>query len=207
MADDLDELLDEVEAKFCRNISLPQQRKQEDQPGDHQQDKTKSKTKQVEGTRRDDSDDIDALLDEILDDDDNKSSPAISNSKKVTRSGMDHSATQVVKRKCCPVFVGGSTTPHGIGTSNSKRACDQLRCISCDFRIASFDDYEWDSTCDYLFFRNNMPDCQRLRAKLRRCKGARAYACQCSWHTALALGDLAGQTQAQLRWVCGAHDT
>ena len=55
--------------------------------------------------------------------------------------------------------------------------------------------------------RNNMPDCQRLRAKLRRSKGARAYACQCSWHTALALGDLAAQTLAQLRWVCGAHDT
>ncbi|KAK6290775.1 hypothetical protein J4Q44_G00388280 [Coregonus suidteri] len=34
-----------------------------------------------------------------------------------------------------------------------------------------FDDHEWDPSCDYLFFRNNMPDCQKLRAKLRRRKG------------------------------------
>ena len=31
MADDLDELLDEVEAKFCSDISLPGQRNQVDQ--------------------------------------------------------------------------------------------------------------------------------------------------------------------------------
>ncbi|KAL2084516.1 hypothetical protein ACEWY4_020034 [Coilia grayii] len=206
MADDLDELLDEVEAKFCRDTSLPQQRNQEDQAGDQVQDKSKSpgKSKQ-DATKRVDNDDIDALLEEILDDDnDAKNRPTISNIDKSTRGGNE-AASQVVKRKCCSVFLGGSAIPQGVGTSNSKRVCDQLRCISCDFRIASFDDQEWDSTCDYLFFRNNMPDCQRLRAKLKKCKGARAYACQCSWHTAVALTDL--RAQAQLRWVCGKHDT
>lgn len=33
------------------------------------------------------------------------------------------------------------------------RACDHLRCIACDFWVVSYDDYGWDKSCDYLFFR------------------------------------------------------
>ena len=57
--------------------------------------------------------------------------------------------------------------------------------------------------CARVLSRNNMPDGERLRAKLRRSRGRRAYACQCSWFCALTLVDL-GQ-QHQLRWVCGKH--
>ncbi|XP_062394475.1 cilia- and flagella-associated protein 418 [Sardina pilchardus] len=204
MADDLDELLDEVEAKFCHDISLPPgQHNEVDQASEEQDLPRKIKR----DATRDENDDIDMLLDELLDDDNNEDDVRnrSTNSKvgKAVRSGPKDLVTQ--KRRCCPVFVGGSTIPSGVGTSNSQRVCDQLRCISCDFRIASFDDHEWDSTCDYLFFRNNMPDCHRLRAKLRRRRGARAYACQCSWHSAVALTDL--RDQPQLKWVCGKHDT
>lgn len=55
----------------------------------------------------------------------------------------------------------------------------------------------------FPFFRNNMPDYNKLKAKLRRRKGVRAYACQCSWHSALSLSDL--REQQQLKWVCGKH--
>ncbi|XP_012688927.2 protein C8orf37 homolog [Clupea harengus] len=207
MADDLDELLDEVEAKFCSDISLPGQRNQVDQACEQVQYRSeRACNTKHDATRRVKNDDIDTLLEELLDDDDDvKNRQADSNVGKAIRSGPKEPVTQLVKRKCCPVFVGGSTIPPGVGTSNSQRVCSQLRCISCDFRIASFDDHEWDSTCDYLFFRNNMPDCDRLRAKLKRRKGARAYACQCSWHSALALTDL--RDQPQLKWVCGKHDT
>ncbi|XP_071240468.1 cilia- and flagella-associated protein 418-like [Salvelinus alpinus] len=67
-----------------------------------------------------------------------------------------------------------------------------------------FDDHEWDPSCDDLFFRSNMQDCQKLRAKLRRRKGAQAHAYQCSWHSARDLTDL--REQHQLKWVCGKHD-
>lgn len=33
------------------------------------------------------------------------------------------------------------------------RACDRLRCVACDFQIVSYNDYMWDKSCDYLFFR------------------------------------------------------
>ncbi|KFP57224.1 Protein C8orf37, partial [Cariama cristata] len=104
---------------------------------------------------------------------------------------------------CCPVYLGGSSSPYGIGTNISKRTCDQLRCTACDFRVSLFNDYVWDQSCDYLFFRNNMPELSKLRAKMIKKKGARAYACQCSWRSIDELTDL--QTDQQLRWVCGKH--
>uniref|UniRef100_A0A674GXH9 Cilia- and flagella-associated protein 418 n=34 Tax=Telluraves TaxID=3073808 RepID=A0A674GXH9_TAEGU len=107
-------------------------------------------------------------------------------------------------KRCCPVYLGGSLSPSGIGTNISKRTCDQLRCTACDFRVSLFNDYIWDQSCDYLFFRNNMPELSKLRAKMIKKKGARAYACQCSWRSIDELTDL--QTEQQLRWVCGKHE-
>ncbi|KFO86038.1 Protein C8orf37, partial [Buceros rhinoceros silvestris] len=104
---------------------------------------------------------------------------------------------------CCPVYLGGSASPYGVGTNISKRTCDQLRCTACDFHVSHFNDYIWDQSCDYLFFRNNMPELSKLRAKMIKKKGARAYACQCSWRSIDELTDL--QTDQQLRWVCGKH--
>ncbi|XP_055759055.1 cilia- and flagella-associated protein 418-like [Salvelinus fontinalis] len=131
MADDWDELLDEVEPKFCRNVSL---------------------TPQLQGN-----------------------------------TGQ---LPKTTKTKSLPQATG--------------KSCDQLKCISCDFRVAMFDDHEWDPSCDDLFFRSNMRDCQKLRAKLRRRKGAQAHAYQCSWHSARDLTDL--REQHQLKWVWGKHD-
>ncbi|XP_065154649.1 cilia- and flagella-associated protein 418 isoform X1 [Paramisgurnus dabryanus] len=148
------------------------------------------------------TDDIDAVLQEILEDDYkhvNSHEPITANSP------PSDPCSQTVFKKCCPVFLGGSSVLNGIGTSVSHRACNQLRCTSCDFRVAMFDDHEWDSSCDYLFFRNNMPDHHKLRAKLKRRKGGRAYACQCSWYTARTLLNL--NTQQQLKWICAKHKT
>jgi len=46
------------------------------------------------------------------------------------------------------------------------RACNKLRCTDCDFKISIFDDFKWNSTTDYLFLRNNMPDFSRLKTNL-----------------------------------------
>uniref|UniRef100_A0A8C0J386 Cilia- and flagella-associated protein 418 n=1 Tax=Chelonoidis abingdonii TaxID=106734 RepID=A0A8C0J386_CHEAB len=106
-------------------------------------------------------------------------------------------------KSCCPVYLGGSSTPRGIGTNISQRTCDQLRCTACDFHVSHYNDYQWDKSCDYLFFRNNMPELSKLRAKMIKKKGSRAYACQCSWRSIDELTDL--RTDRQLRWVCGKH--
>ncbi|XP_026857336.2 protein C8orf37 homolog isoform X1 [Electrophorus electricus] len=196
MADSLDDLLDEVETKFCRSISSFSNL-QANQGGQQKNDNPMHRTsnqKQSEGS------DIDAVLQEILDDDWRTISSDI---PIATNACAKDSSPQRTFKKCCPVFVGGSSITSGIGTSMSKRVCDQLRCTSCDFRVAMFDDHEWDSSCDYLFFRNNMPDSTKLQAKLKRRQGVRAYACQCSWHSAFSLSEL--RHIQQLKWVCGQH--
>uniref|UniRef100_A0A4W3GTE4 Cilia- and flagella-associated protein 418 n=1 Tax=Callorhinchus milii TaxID=7868 RepID=A0A4W3GTE4_CALMI len=118
-------------------------------------------------------------------------------------SGGKRSSSQVQGRKCCPVYLGGSSAPLGIGTNISPRTCDQLRCTACDFKVVTIDDYEWDKSCDYLFFRNNMPDLNKLKGKLLKRRGGRAYACQCTWRSIQDLTDLKGDQQ--IRWVCGRH--
>ena len=55
------------------------------------------------------------------------------------------------------------------------RACNTLRCTSCDFRVIWFNDYCWHSSCDYLFFRNNVPEYDKLRIKLMWNKGVYMY--------------------------------
>ncbi|XP_026172464.1 cilia- and flagella-associated protein 418 isoform X2 [Mastacembelus armatus] len=191
--DDLDRLLDEVEEKFCRGVSVaaPARGKDDGQ----KQNRFSTKSGQNSSSA---ADDIDAFLEELLEDD----APELKTETKgpqVEKKLPCHTGG----RRCFPVFVGGSFMTNGVGTATSKRSCDQLRCISCDFRVLMFDDCEWDSSCDYLFFRNNVPDRQKLRAKLKRSRGVRAYACQCSWFSCSEPTDL--QDQAQLRWVCGKH--
>ncbi|XP_025915950.1 protein C8orf37 homolog [Apteryx rowi] len=147
--------------------------------------------------------DIDDIFDEICNDNSFAKTPL---KLKSNSAGIaPHSNSLVMQasgKRCCPVYLGGSSSPYGIGTNISKRTCDQLRCTACDFRVSLYNDYIWDQSCDYLFFRNNMPELSKLRAKMIKKKGSRAYACQCSWRSVDELTDL--QTDQQLRWICEA---
>ncbi|XP_048008980.1 cilia- and flagella-associated protein 418 [Megalobrama amblycephala] len=210
MADDLDDLLDEVESKFCCSTSASKQSsyvsKQMDQMCTNLKDKQQSRKKELHMRMKraeHENDDIDAMLQEILDDDDDVYQPISTHEPISAKTSTSDSCSQTMLKKCCPVFLGGSSVLHGIGTSISQRACDRLRCTSCDFSVLMFEDHEWDSSCNYLFFRNNMPDYHKLKGKLKKRKGGCAYACQCSWHSALSLSDL--REQQQLKWVCGKH--
>ncbi|XP_071410222.1 cilia- and flagella-associated protein 418 isoform X2 [Pithys albifrons albifrons] len=191
MADDLDRLLDEVERRLCRGRGDV-----EEEPAAAKEDRS-AKLLMNAGSSEEDIDDI---IDEICNDSSFTKAPVKlkSNSTSLTLE-KDSAVVQAHGKRCCPVYLGGSTSPSGIGTSISKRTCDQLRCTACDFRVSLFDDYIWDQSCDYLFFRNNMPELSKLRAKMIKKKGARAYACQCSWRSIHELTDL--QAEQQLRFV------
>jgi len=58
-----------------------------------------------------------------------------------------------------------------------------MRCSKCDLQVLCFDDHAWAADADYMFFRNFMPNVDKLRAKLRAKDGQRAYSCQCTWVT------------------------
>ncbi|KAM4028873.1 cilia- and flagella-associated protein 418 isoform 3-T3 [Anomaloglossus baeobatrachus] len=193
--DDLDLLLDEVESKYCH----PGPRGAASTGGAARKDGERSKNPAA--ITAVDDENVDDLIEDILDVrfyEENKSQNI-----KSPREQSCKASRQQPNKKCCPVYLGGSLVPFGLGTSVSERACDQLRCTSCDFNIVTFDDYKWDASCDYLFFRNSMPELSKLQTRMIRKKGARAYACQCSWRSIQQVTHLSAEEQ--LRWVCGKH--
>ncbi|XP_076827654.1 cilia- and flagella-associated protein 418 isoform X3 [Brachyhypopomus gauderio] len=115
MAEHLDDLLDEVETRFCRSASLSSnlttnqdRRQNNDEPMGRTKDQEKS----------DRAENIDAVLQEILDDDWETGSSHI---PIATNACAKDFSPPVRFKKCCPVFVGGSSIISGIGTSISKR--------------------------------------------------------------------------------------
>ncbi|KAM4028871.1 cilia- and flagella-associated protein 418 isoform 1-T1 [Anomaloglossus baeobatrachus] len=143
--DDLDLLLDEVESKYCH----PGPRGAASTGGAARKDGERSKNPAA--ITAVDDENVDDLIEDILDVrfyEENKSQNI-----KSPREQSCKASRQQPNKKCCPVYLGGSLVPFGLGTSVSERACDQLRCTSCDFNIVTFDDYKWDASCDYLFFR------------------------------------------------------
>ena len=47
-----------------------------------------------------------------------------------------------------------------------------------------FPERGWDVGVDYMFFRNNVPNAQKLSSQLRVQSQSIAYCCQCSWLSA-----------------------
>ncbi|KAK5665177.1 hypothetical protein BDV3_000518 [Batrachochytrium dendrobatidis] len=101
------------------------------------------------------------------------------------------------RARCTSPTLGNATDKMGY-----KFSCDQLRCIKCDFQCQTFTNKEWNGQCDYLFFRNYMPDKQRLSVNLDSKAGVRSYCCQCSW---ISLTKNTPVSTTQLKWVCGGH--
>ncbi|CEO96036.1 unnamed protein product (mitochondrion) [Plasmodiophora brassicae] len=95
-------------------------------------------------------------------------------------------------RKCTVVMLG--QTP---------AACSNLRCTMCDHVVVRIVKREWDPSCDYFFFRNNVPDLTKLGRKLRDAPRSTAYACQCSWTT--ATNTVAITSSSPHKWVCAGH--
>lgn len=203
MADDIDDLLDEIEDIYLNQQPFEKKPVQDKGCSNSVIRKPKNKTKEDH--------DLDAAIDDIIGDTEvighTFSEKATRNKescpKSQTTSSSSSSFKKSLQRRCFPVYLGGSAIVVGVSGAMTERACDQLRCTSCDFRVVFYDDVQWDKSCDYLFFRNNVPDYQRLCSKLKRKNGCRAYACQCSWRSVTGLTNLV--EEENIKWVCGKH--
>ncbi|XP_066482534.1 cilia- and flagella-associated protein 418 isoform X2 [Tiliqua scincoides] len=214
MADDLDDLLDEVESRFCRLPGpdgphgvrgAPQGSKSRLRDEDRKaQDAAAARGSKVLTKDVHEEEDIDEIIKDIIDENSFAKNPVKPFLKSPNPAFENNTANNIASiqargKRCCPVYLGGSTAPYGVGTNISQRTCDQLRCTGCDFHVSHFNDYQWDRSCDYLFFRNNMPEFGKLRTKMLKKKGTRAYACQCSWRSIDELTDLS--MDRQLHWI------
>jgi hypothetical protein len=123
--------------------------------------------------------------------------------KKNANAAGDWSSGQ--RLKCSRIILGPSDMEIGLSTALQERCCGMLRCTKCDFRVLSFDDAYWSPKVDYLFFRNVMPDKEKLRKKLTKKGGTRAYACQCGWFSVMEGAEYLTFGANGLNWVCSGH--
>ncbi|XP_066873318.1 cilia- and flagella-associated protein 418 isoform X4 [Kogia breviceps] len=174
MAKDLDELLDEVESKFCRPDPLRLDMVEQPRGGgggggilsnDRNRAEAKENLRSTETFKKEH--DLDSLINEIFEEPNFDKKRSKLKSKSSGNTSV-RASIQGLGKSCSPVYLGGSAVPCGIGTNTSQR--------------------------------NNMPEFHKLKTKLIKKKGTRAYACQCSWRTIEELTDL--QTDRHLRWVC-----
>jgi len=108
--------------------------------------------------------------------------------------------------RCSRVVVSGSQTARGLKSSAfSKCACDRLRCLKCNFEAIQFSGQEWSSNVDYMFFRNNMPNREKLSPQLLQKSTSVAYCCQCSWISTEEEVVLSAGAMNRPQWVCAGH--
>eukprot|EP01135_Chromosphaera_perkinsii_P007834 Nk52_evm26s1020 gene=Nk52_evmTU26s1020 len=187
MADDIDALLDEVEASLDLESTPTNGKKQGARPGVGYEADKRSNTRNGEGE----------LGDILHDDVPLKKAPIM----KVRRSSI---AQEIQKAaKCYPVYLGGSLDEGGITQGGHPKSCRNIRCTACDFDVVRFKDACWQKSVDYLFFRNNMPEVDKLKVKLKGAEGMMAYACQCKWRSFAKLTNITEDND--LKWVCGKH--
>lgn len=94
-----------------------------------------------------------------------------------------------------------STTTSTVGRSGSYShgLVPGFQCMACDFQVLRIDNMVWGDSVDYMFFRNNYPNVQKLRPQLVKRRDCCAYCCQCSWKSAESAAPLADVAQG-LRW-------
>ncbi|XP_076033922.1 cilia- and flagella-associated protein 418-like [Oratosquilla oratoria] len=189
MADDLDDLLDEVEKSLEKKDAPPPPPKL-----------TAKSTSASKGTS-DKIDDLNDLLSIDVDDDDVRRLKNSATSRNPTSATSLNDSTTTSK-KCSVVVLAGTGTETGMASAATIRACDRLRCISCDFDVVAFGGFAWIAGTDYLFLRNHMPDRRHLQKRLEASRSSRAYACQCQHRSVSAVSTV---TASNVQWVCCGH--
>ena len=108
--------------------------------------------------------------------------------------------------KCDQLYLAGTYKQTGVSSNSDVKACENLRCTSCDFIVISLDNKKWTKSADYLFFRNHMPDKSKLLSETKVSRGSRAYSCQCTWITVQDILRVSDNTSLKSKWVCGKHN-
>ncbi|KAI6659930.1 hypothetical protein LOD99_14270 [Oopsacas minuta] len=173
---ELDNLLDEVESRYILSPS-------------------KSPVPYSEKPRQEEIDiEVEMLLEDI---NQIENSPP---SRKLT--SISHQITQHKPiNKCDQLYLAGTKRTMGKSSNFILKACDNIRCTSCDFSIISIDNRKWTQSTDYLFFRNHMPDKLKLISETKLLKGSRAYACQCTWISVQDILKVTDNISLKFKWL------
>lgn len=115
--------------------------------------------------------------------------------------------------RCVELVLGGAVCARGHKNSAfSKRVCDNILCLHCNFQISCFPQRQWKSEMSYIFLRTNLNlttnDNSKLEAMLDQKAEWVAYCCQCTFISQGAgeekVSPFDGREGA-LSWYCGGH--
>ena len=98
-------------------------------------------------------------------------------------------------KQCEIVYLGN-------GISNEHFLCNNLLCTKCDVKVSIFENKMWDSSVNYLFFRNNYARPEMLKKKLIDSYGTNCYSCQCTWNNISDDYVIASKVS---NWICLGH--
>lgn len=117
-----------------------------------------------------------------------KQHPAASSTKPSSGDDLDDLVGEVL---AADTTVSRSNASHGLVPG--------FQCTACDFQVLRIDNCIWGNGVEYMFFRNNYPNVQKLRPQLIARRDCCAYCCQCSWKSAERAASLADVAEG-LRW-------
>lgn len=87
--------------------------------------------------------------------------------------------------------------------------CINLRCMKCDFLVIHFENAKWSDAADYLFFRNFHPNRDKLKSRLLLKLNHLASCCQCTWRSVkCSSGGVVTVQSEKLSeglWTCFGH--
>eukprot|EP01083_Nonionella_stella_P023753 65701_1 len=87
---------------------------------------------------------------------------------------MDSNTIDIKSKICAQLRLISMTNLHDY--------CRQIRCLNCDHIVMLFHEYKWDNrSVDYLFFRLNFPNKEKLKQKLVKDSNYCCYCCQCQY--------------------------
>ena len=97
---------------------------------------------------------------------------------------IDGPGPRVQKQPAAPASAPSrSAAAVGAFPGGSDDTATRMRCSKCDHKVLRFVDKQWAADADYMFFRNFMPNVDKLSAKLKPKDGYCAFSCQCQWTT------------------------
>ncbi|KAJ0392667.1 hypothetical protein ATCC90586_000284 [Pythium insidiosum] len=142
------------------------------------------------------SNELDDLLDMIKDDNDGSTEAAVHPARFQSNNNQRREDYSAFASKC----AASSTQEFRVG--GTKKACSNLRCNDCDFTVVQFSGKAWTTDADYMFFRENVPNETRLRARMDIAPDSTAYACQCKW---LSVDAPSRVDACRVKWACAGH--
>jgi len=198
--EDIDDLLDEVEFKFCNRPSSSSRSTTKSVISKQTKNTSFTSCQSKSGRPNSSLGSLNDMIDDIMEDDglDLKL-------KKTTSKNSSKAHSTANPTKCLQIFLAGSSSKLGLSSDGQLRVCENMHCTDCDNSVVSFDDQKWNTSgCDYLFFRNNYPDYSRLKSQFLPRKGYRSYCCQCRWLSVNTCKELKA-VNPSLKWICKKH--